>query len=62
MNFKQFLKLNEMYVKENGKEYFLIPATIDNIKKCKTIKDVIKTEYIYIRILWVFLPYARSLS
>lgn len=42
MNFKQFLKLNEMYVKENGKEYFLIPATIDNIKKCKTIKDVIK--------------------
>ena len=41
MNFKQFLKLNEMYVKENGKEYFLIPATIDNIKKCKTINDVL---------------------
>lgn len=47
MNFKQFLKLNEMYVKENGKEYFLIPATIDNIKKCKTIKDVINGIYLY---------------
>ena len=29
MNFKHFLKLNEMYVKENGKEYFLIPAIND---------------------------------
>ena len=41
MNFKQFLKLNEMYVKENGKEYFLIPATIDNIKTCKDLNDVL---------------------
>ena len=23
MNFKQFLKLNEMYVKENGRDYFI---------------------------------------
>ena len=41
MNFKHFLKLNEMYVKENGKEYFLIPATIDNIKTCKDLNDVL---------------------
>lgn len=41
MNFKQFLKLNELYVKENGRNYFILPASIQNIKTCKDLNDVL---------------------